>query len=118
MSARAAEVNKRGSSSAQASEVAPKRQRTTGDDRRAGRGGREQQRADGRYFRGPGGGEICYTWGRSANGCTSPCPQAREHVCEFCRKTHRTVECPDHQGWQPPKESGPPPSKGKGRNRK
>eukprot|EP00971_Amphidinium_carterae_P139373 2761874-Amphidinium_carterae.1 len=61
MSARAAELGKRGVGS-QSSDVMVKRQRT-GDDKRAGRGGRDQQRSDGRFFRGPAGGEICYTWG-------------------------------------------------------
>ena len=42
------------------------------------------------------GAEICFSWNRSANGCTpsGPCSNGRVHVCEMCLGSHRAVACP------------------------
>jgi hypothetical protein len=51
------------------------------------------------------GTQICFAWGRAAQGCSTPCPNSRAHQCEFCLGPHRTIDpnClskPD--GWTPP----------------
>ena len=73
------------------------------------------QRADGRYLYSLEGLEICFAYSRSANGCTATCkgqPQ-RAHLCEWCRGSHRSIECPTHPGWQPPPAQGQGGGKGK-----
>ena len=49
------------------------------------------------------GGELCYLWTRSDKGCASsgPCPDGREHECEWCRGPHRTIHCKKKPGWKP-----------------
>lgn len=61
----------------------------------------EQRRPDGRYYRGRNGTEICFAWGRGADTCSEPCPHKRMHICEWCRNTHRSINCPSHPGWKP-----------------
>eukprot|EP00971_Amphidinium_carterae_P194455 3858680-Amphidinium_carterae.1 len=84
---------------------------------RAGMGGRDQKRlvSDGRYFRNADGNEICFNWSRSPNGCSDPCIAARAHICEWCRKPHRTIDCPLKPGWSPPSAAE---TAAKGRTRK
>jgi hypothetical protein len=51
------------------------------------------------------GTQLCYAWGRSAQGCTTPCPNQRAHQCEFCLGPHRTIDpnCMSRPaGWTPP----------------
>jgi len=43
---------------------------------------------------GPGSKQVCWPWNRNADGCSSPCPNGRAHVCEFCgMANHRGVAC-------------------------
>ena len=28
--------------------------------------------------------QVCFAWSRDAEGCPSPCPNGRAHVCESC----------------------------------
>eukprot|EP00971_Amphidinium_carterae_P053588 1055630-Amphidinium_carterae.1 len=79
-------------------------------------GGRDQKRPDGRYFRNADGNEICFNWSRSPNGCGEPCVAARAHICEWCRKPHRSIECPSKPGWTPV-ATVEAPAKGKGRKK-
>ena len=90
---------------------------------RPGHGGSDEQRPDGRYLCAKDGTEICYAWSRNDGGCADACRGVpkRAHVCEFCRKEHRTIRCPDHPGWRPA-ATGPAATsskrKAKGRLRK
>ena len=72
----------------------------------------DPQRRDGRYFKSTGGINICYDWSRNPDGCSNQgCPKAMAHVCEWCRQSHRTVDCPQVPGWKPD------PTKGRGRGK-
>ena len=70
-------------------------------DKGAGKGGPDQQRKDGRYFRARNGKEICFKFSRIDDGCDEVCPDDRMHICEWCRQPHRTIRCPKHPGWKP-----------------
>ena len=52
------------------------------------------KRQDGRFYVGPSGEQLCYTWNRSANGCAERCisQPARAHLCEWCHGEHRAVD--------------------------
>ena len=70
--------------------------------------GHPKKRPDGTYTTGYCGTQLCYEYGRNANGCThiGPCkgvPQ-RLHQCELCLGLHRSIKCtvPGNAGWQPP----------------
>ena len=73
----------------------------------------DQQRGDGRYYKSVEGCQICFDWTRVGGGCQQVCPTGRAHCCEFCRGSHRTINCPKHPGWKPsaPEKKG---SGGKG----
>ena len=68
----------------------------------------DPQTKDGRYLKSWNGKqEICFTWNRKPDGCDSKgCPQKRAHVCEWCRKPHRAISCPEHPNWKPPQGKG------------
>ena len=52
--------------------------------------------------------EVCYPW--NDGGCTSPCPNGRQHRCRHCSSTcHRGFDCPQ----RPTKGKG----KGNGKNK-
>ena len=68
--------------------------------------GKLKKRPDGRYLESPNHTELCYTWGRNADGCQSVCPAGRAHVCEWCLGAHRTINCPVVPDWQPPPLAG------------
>jgi hypothetical protein len=90
-----------------------------GRDKGSGKGGgkkgkanmaeKASQRQDGRYFTSVNGTQICFEFARNADGCKATCPSKRAHVCEWCRGSHRTIECPTKPGWVPE-----PPAPGKG----
>ena len=73
-----------------------------------------QRRPDGRYMYAEDGTEICYTYSRTADGCSTECTATppRAHACEWCRGQHRSIRCPSHPNWVPP-----PKTKGKGRGK-
>ena len=49
---------------------------------------------DGKYFTDRAGKEICFNYNRHPGGCgTSQCAQGRAHICEFCLRPHRGIEC-------------------------
>ena len=75
---------------------------------RGGKGAKSQGKGsarmpDGRWRVDEKGKEICWTWNHSEEGCSEICPNARSHVCEWCRSfKHRSIKC--HQkprGWVP-----------------
>ena len=73
--------------------------------------------ADGRYRYAKNGADFCYSWGRNANGCGpdgTPCPDGRAHSCEWCRDGHKSIACPVHPHWVPPRGKG---EKGKGKGK-
>lgn len=62
-----------------------------------------QRRPDGRYLKAENQVELCYAWGRSADGCATEClaRPPRVHACEWCRGSHRSIDCPVHPNWKP-----------------
>eukprot|EP00971_Amphidinium_carterae_P076009 1501687-Amphidinium_carterae.1 len=64
-------------------EMNVKRPRASGSNEKvgAGQGGKDQRRADGRYYCALDGRGICYTWARAVTGCSEDgCPHERAQV--------------------------------------
>jgi hypothetical protein len=77
----------------------------------------DSKTTDGRYRYSATGGDICFAWGREANGCVhGPCPNNRAHVCEWCREEHKSIACRVHPNWVPPKMNNKG-EKGKGKGK-
>ena len=74
----------------------------------------ESARPDGRFFCSVNGTQICFDYARNKDGCKATCPGGRAHVCEWCRGSHRSIECPKKPGWVPE----PAQKKGDGKKRK
>ena len=73
------------------------------------------RRSDGRFFTDEEGVDLCYAWGRAADGCADVCRSnpPRSHACEWCRERHRSVKCPTHPNWVPLPQKGSGKGKGK-----
>lgn len=62
----------------------------------------DHKRPDGRFSRSADGLEICFKYAHQLGGCSDNCPQKRVHICEWCRGSHRSVECTQKpKGWTP-----------------
>ena len=74
----------------------------------------DKKRPDGRWLYDYNGVELCYGFGRTANGCGVTCTAdpKRSHACEWCRGQHRSIRCPSKPNWTPP-----PKGKGKGKGK-
>ena len=67
-----------------------------------GKGKGKGPRNDGRHTVNSKGTQLCYSWGRNADGCRNPCPNGRAHQCEFCLGVHRSLDCSRKPAdWQP-----------------
>ena len=83
-----------------------------------------RQRRDGRYLCNSSGVELCFAWGRSADGCSQSCraQPKRAHQCEWCLGGHRSVDAACSvrpAGWTPESadNSNSSGSKGKGKGK-
>ena len=47
------------------------------------------------------GSQICFTWNAAQDGCKSPCPNNRAHVCTKCLQSHRACGCNQGGGGKP-----------------
>lgn len=57
--------------------------------------GNDSKDMNGDFFRTADGVQICWAWNKKPDGCTTPCPNERAHVCKTCRLAHRGCA---HQG--------------------
>ena len=60
------------------------------------RGGDKGVKGGGQKGKGKSGvkKQVCYAWNRDAEGCPTPCPNGRIHVCEKCGESdHKGKDC-------------------------
>ena len=72
------------------------RRQDGGQPKGQGKAAKGQGKASGRHTRDRDGKQLCFTWNRTAGGCTTgQCPNGRFHMCEICLQPHRMI---DHGG--------------------
>ena len=66
-----------------------------------GKTGHPRKNKVGDYLTTRDGSQICFAWGRAHDGCKTPCPEKRAHVCQRCLQPHRTISCTAQGGGKP-----------------
>ena len=57
-----------------------------------GKGKDPNRKVNNKYVADENNVQICWAWNKARDGCKTPCPNARAHICEICRGSHRTVD--------------------------
>jgi len=58
-----------------------------------GKAGHPRKNKTGDFTTTRDGSQICFAWGKAHDGCKSPCPDKRAHVCQHCLQPHRSIGC-------------------------
>jgi len=68
------------------------------DGKKTGGGGGAQQPAGQFDLAGARAKQFCHAWNKYAEGCSSPCPNMRQHACMLCGGSHRSINCQSGKG--------------------